>query len=253
VASKGPLALAFLAGLCALSHAAPAKKAKAAPARAKPAKVSRFIAPADATTAPAYRYAALSQVDCEAELKQRGIGFVREAAPGVAAPVRLTGTLHGVQFRTDLDARARATSPWEIADCRLALALSDLAAIVKQHDIVEVRHYSMYRPPPRPWPDGKVGARHSGGLALDAGRFVGKDGSVLDVDKHWNGGIGTKTCGPKAGPWPATAEAKKLRAILCEAADRRLFHVILTPNYNRPHKNHFHLEVTEGVKWFLVH
>lgn len=253
------LALACLAGAAAISHAGPAKKAaqkstkkpvKKAPKKA--AKPSRFIAPADATTAPAYQYGGLSQVDCEAQLKQRGISFQRETARGVLAPVRLTGPLQGVLFRTELDDKARATSVWEIADCRLVLSLDDLAGILKQHDIVEVRHYSMYRPPPQSWPDDKLGTRHNGGLALDAGRFIAKDGGVLDVDKHWNGAIGAKTCGAGAAPRPATPEAVKLRAILCEAADRRLFNVVLTPNYNRPHKNHFHLEVTEGVKWFLV-
>jgi hypothetical protein len=220
---------------------------------ARPPGPSRFNAPTDATTSPAYQYAALSQVDCEAELQKRGIGFQREPARGVLAPVRLTGPLQGIVFRTDLADAARATSPWELADCRLVLSLDDLAAILKQHDIVEVRHYSMYRPPPASWPEDRRGARHNGALALDAARFVGKDGSVLDVDKHFHGAIGAKTCGPGAEPRPATPEAVKLRAILCEAVDRRLFNVVLTPNYNRPHKNHFHLEVTEGVKWFLVH
>ncbi len=247
--------LVVVANLYALSGAA-APKAKPGPKpklKPKPAKVSRFIAPADATASPAYRYGVLSQLDCEAELKRRGVGFVRETARGVLAPVRLTGPLRGVQFRTDLDDRARAASPWEIADCRLVLALDDLAALLGRHDVVEVRHYSMYRPPPQPWPDDKLGTRHSGGLALDAGRFVAKDGRVLDVDKHFHGAIGAATCGAGAAPRPATAEALKLRAILCEAVDRRLFNVVLTPNYDRPHHNHFHLEVTAGVKWFLVH
>ena len=289
----GPLVLGLVGGVCAPAPAvaaptkpavteatkpAVAKAAKPAGAKAaKPARSakpsrpagatrtakaarpqrtpgpSRFSAPTDATTSPAYQYAALSQVDCEAELQKRGIGFQREPARGILAPVRLTGPLQGIVFRTDLADAARATSPWELADCRLVLSLDDLAAILKQHDVVEVRHYSMYRPPPASWPEDRRGARHNGGLALDAARFVGKDGSVLDVDKHFHGAIGAKTCGPGAEPRPATPEAVKLRAILCEAVDRRLFNVVLTPNYNRPHKNHFHLEVTEGVKWFLVH
>ena len=28
---------------------------------------------------------------------------------------------------------------------------------------------------------------------------------------------------------------------------------VLTPNFNRPHRNHFHLEVMANKKWFLVH
>jgi Extensin-like protein C-terminus len=248
----------------AKAKAAKAAKARPASVAAKPkqqqkkkkrskAKSPYFTAPADATTSPAFRYAALSQVDCEAELKQRGIGFQRETARGVLAPVRLTGPIQGVLFRTDLNDQARATSPWEIADCRLVLSLDDFASILKAHDIVEVRHFSIFRPPPKSWPEDKLGARHNGALALDAGRFVGKDGRVLDVDKHFHGAIGAKTCGPGAAPRPRAAEATELRAILCETADRRLFNVVLTPNYNRPHKNHFHLELTEGVRWFLVH
>jgi hypothetical protein len=231
-----------------------AKRGTSSSKRKKQArKVSRFTAPSDATRTPAYQYGQLSQADCEAELKKRGIGFQREEARGVVAPVRLTSPLQGVVFRTELGDKARATSPWEIGDCRLVLALDDFAGILKQHDIVEVRHYSMYRPPPASWPEDKIGTRHAGALALDAGRFIAKDGSVLDVDKHFHGAIGAKTCGDGAAPRPATPEARKLRAILCETADRRLFNVVLTPNYNRPHKNHFHLELTEGVKWFLVH
>jgi hypothetical protein len=50
-----------------------------------------------------------------------------------------------------------------------------------------------------------------------------------------------------------TPAATELRSILCEAVAQHLFNVVLTPNYNREHHNHFHLEVTAGVKWFLVH
>jgi len=209
--------------------------------------------PNDATSSPAYRYGMMSAPDCMAELKARKIPFVRETARGVRAPVRLTGPLHGVEFRTNLRDKARATTPWEIADCRLVLALDDFSQILARHGIVGVRHYSMYRLPPESWPDDKDATRHIGALAIDAGRFLTGDGGYLDVDKHFHGAIGDRTCGDRAAPHPATAEATELRAILCETVGERLFNVVLTPNYNRPHKNHFHLEVTSGVKWFLVH
>lgn len=213
---------------------------------------AHMISTRDAETTPAVRYAQLSQVDCEAELASRKIDFVREAGNAVLAPVRLTGPLHGVVFRTDAKDKDRLASPYEIADCRLALALDDFAQILASHDIVEVRHYSMYRPP-RSWPDGKIGSRHAGALAIDAGRFIDQSGAVLDVDRDFHGAIGARTCGEGAAPKPATDAALTLRAILCEAVEHRLFNVVLTPNYNRPHKNHFHLEVTAGAAWFLVH
>ncbi|HET9626951.1 MAG TPA: hypothetical protein VFP84_36580 [Kofleriaceae bacterium] len=232
---------------------------KAAAAKAKAAKRRRFAAmqahissPSDAADTPAVRYGALSQDDCEAALRDRNIDFVREDAVGVLAPVRVAGPLHGVTFRTDGKEDVRATSPYEIADCRLVLALDDFAEILAAHDIVEVRHYSMYRPP-HGWPDDKIGGQHNGALALDAGRFIDKAGHTLDVLHDFHGRIGGKTCGDGAGPHPATPDAVALREILCEAVDRHLFNVVLTPNYNRPHRNHFHLEVMSGARWFLVH
>ncbi len=240
--------------LCATSAAvaAPAGRSRKATKHRESATAARLTSPADATTSNAYRYGQLSQDACEAELATRNIAFVREAARGVRAPVRLTGPLHGVVFRTDAQDAARATSPYEIGDCRLVLALDDFAEILASHEIVEVRHYSMWRPPPPSWPEAKEATRHAGAVALDAGRFEKKDGSVLDVDKHFHGRIGAKTCGDGAGPRPVTPEATELRAILCETVAKHLFNVVLTPNYNRPHKNHFHLEVTEGAKWFLL-
>lgn len=214
------------------------------------------VQPPDAASAPAVRYASLGQGACEAELKKRGIAFTRvDSARGVLAPVRLTSGIRGITYRTELPAHQRATSPYEILDCRLVLALDDFSAILAKHDVVEVLHYSVYRPPSasHPWPSGKVGSRHDGGLAIDAGKFVRKDGSVLHVEKDFHGRIGTSTCGPNTGPDPATVEALALRKIVCEAAEQRLFNVELTPDYNWQHRNHFHLEVTANAKWFLVH
>jgi hypothetical protein len=208
--------------------------------------------PADASDTPAYRYARLSQTECEAELAARHIDYTQETAIAVAEPVRLAGPLHGVVFRTDQTAKTRRTSPYEIADCRLVLALDDFAEILSRHDIVEVRHYSMYRPP-KTWSDDKPATRHPGALAIDAGRFIDRAGAVLDVDHDFHGAIDARTCGEGAAPRPPTPSALALRAILCETVDRRLFNVVLTPNYNKPHHNHFHLELTAGVSWFLVH
>jgi hypothetical protein len=203
--------------------------------------------------APALRYGRLDRVTCETELERRGIPFSRvDEARGVLAPVRLQGTLHGVTFRTGLPEARRASSPWEIVDCRLALALDDFAAQLATHDITQVIHFSIYRPPIATWPDGKLASRHPGALAIDAGTFVKRDGTRLEVERDFHGHIGATTC-TGSGPHPATPEALELRRIVCDATEARLFNVALTPDYNRPHRNHFHLEVTAGVAWFVVH
>jgi hypothetical protein len=216
--------------------------------------VTARVAAADgmeASDAPVRRYAAMSRADCEAELAARKIAFKRETAKGVAEPVRLEGPLHGVTFRTNQHDADRETTIWEIADCRLVLALDDFAAILEKHDIVDVRHYSIHRAAPKKWPDDRIGKQHIGGLAIDAAKFIRKDGSALTVLDDFKGRIGAKTCGPKARVVKTDA-AKELREIVCAAVDQNLFNVVLTPDFNRPHRNHFHLEVMVGVPWQLV-
>lgn len=218
----------------------------------EPTDPSRFDKVVDPSQTPAVRYGSLEADACYAELARRHIAFTRESASGVDAPVRLAGPLHGVTFKTNLPEKQRATSHWEIGDCRLILSLDDFAEILTRYNIVEVRHYSMYRKPTE-GERATPGKRHNGAVAIDAAKFIDKDGAVLDVDKQFNGAIGDKTCGDGAAPHPVTPEATKLRSILCDAVAAHLFNVVLTPNYNPPHHNHFHLEVTRGVKWFLVH
>jgi hypothetical protein len=219
--------------------------------KSKRPSMKNISRPATPTETPAYRYGNMSRQECEHELLQREIPFQREEAKGVFAPVRLMGPLHGVTFRTNQSAEQRATSIWEISDCRLVLALDDFAAILARHDIVDVRHYSMYRKPGKSFADDKIAAQHNGAVAIDAARFIAADGTYYDVLDHFSGRIGAKTCGADAAPRKKTAQSLGLRAILCEAVEAHLFNIVLTPNFNRPHRNHFHLEIS-GAQWFLV-
>jgi hypothetical protein len=199
------------------------------------------------TPPPASRYAALDQAACETELKKRTIAFKRvDTARGVVAPVRLDGPLSGVTFRSNLAASQRKTAVMEIYDCRLVLALDDFAKILARHDVTEVIHLSVYRPVSKKVKlKNGVGRRHGGALAIDAAVFKTSDGKSMNVLKDFHGAIGARTC-------PPPASASELRKIACEASDARLFNVLLTPDYNRAHRNHFHLEVTSGARWFFV-
>ena len=244
--------LGFLA-LTACGGAAFGSKGQTSPSASDATASKGLSFPTDPSTTPAVEYAAMDSASCLEALGRRSISFQSvPSARGVATPVRLTGPLHGVSFHSALPAKARATSPFEIMDCRLVLALDDFAQILARYDVDEVVHFSAYRPPPKNWPAEKPGQRHGAALALDAAVFLKKDGTKLNVEKDFHGAIGAKTCGPRSGPWPATEEAKTLRAIACDTADAHLFNVELTPDFNAKHKNHFHLEVTPGVKWFLV-
>jgi hypothetical protein len=226
-------------------------RAKARPSAPRPRRHRPIVAAP--TNAPALRYAALDGAACLAELDARQIEFrAAEATPGVVTPLRLTAPLNGVLYRTDYADAARASTPYEIYDCRLVLALYDWSAQLTAAGFVEVRHFSAYRPPPRN-ARADVGKRHHGGLALDVRALRRVDGTELTVLAHFNGRIGGTSCGPRAtAPSPATAEAKELRAVLCRAAEAGIFNSVLTPHTDAPHRNHFHLELTPGVSWMMV-
>lgn len=208
---------------------------------------------AEAAASAASRYANLSSDAALAELGRRGIAFDRVTeAPGVRTPIRLTGKLHGVWVHSSLPDEERRTTPFEILDARLALALDDFAAVLANHDIVEVIHFTIYRPGDdsrEAGPQGK--ARHPGGLAIDVGALRKRGGAMLNVATHWPPGIGAKTCGDRARRVPLR-HGRELMSLVCEAKDLRLFHVILTPHFNRAHHDHLHLEIKPDTPWFLV-
>src|SRR4029078_8575220 len=103
-------------------------------------------------------------------------------------------------------------SPYEIYDCRLVLALDDWARVLARHDVVEVVHYSVYRPPPKKAVLTRRGRRHSGALAIDAAIFKTRDGQTMSVEKDFHGRISSKSCG--AGAASVGGLAAPARALL---------------------------------------
>ncbi len=207
---------------------------------------------------PATTYAGLGKTACLKELSRRKIPYSEVAhAPGVAAPVRLLGRLEGVLFRIDTPPTKDPKSAVDLVDCRLALALFDFAKVLSSKGIDEVHVASAWRPPKSSWPRDAKAKRHPGGLAIDVKRF-GKKLTKGETEKRWivvasdfRGKIGSKVCGSRATQ-KTTNEGALLRSIVCEAAKANLFTSILTPNYDRAHRDHFHFEITKGVAWTLL-
>jgi hypothetical protein len=250
------LALASWLGACELS-AGPAQP-----------KRPRTVDDPAWASAPSHRHASMSRERCLVELRRLGVRF-REAGParGVLAPIRLEGPLGGVVWRTELSAAERATSPHELLDCRLALALHELGPALVARGIDEAVVHSFWRPPPASWPLDQPHVRHPGGLAVDVKRFLrGTAGASetaspgappsksndLVVARDWRPAIGTPPCASDARVDPPTAEATELRSLFCELARERRFTSMLSPNYDRAHHDHFHLELRPGVRWRIV-
>jgi len=214
------------------------------------------VAPAPTpTNAPAFlTYARMDRATCEGELARRQVPFARAAeTPGVMAPVRFTGSVNGVSIHGGAPPAQRATSKYEIFDCRLALAMGDFTAMLAARGVTEIIHHSAYRPqsesgctPRHP------GEQHCAALAVDVGYFKRRDGTTLTIEKDFGGRIGQDTCSGRFGPQPPTANGLELWGIVCEAARRTTFNTILTPNFNAEHRNHFHLEVAASAEWMMI-
>jgi hypothetical protein len=214
----------------------------------------RFVhEPPEVEATAAYHYAALTDQDCLAELKTRGVPFESvDRTRGVDTPLRFTGPIRGVTFRRTFSTTLNDNAPQTIADCRLALAVDDLAALLHTLGVVEAQYYSMYRR--RGLGFIKPGRRHPGGRAIDLVSVKLEDGTAYSVQNDFRGRPGRKTCGDGAAvPTKDTPGARFWRTVTCKMGERRSFNLILTPHYDWGHRDHLHLEVRSGIRWFLVH
>jgi hypothetical protein len=197
----------------------------------------------------AHEIAALSDRQCLRVLRRAAVPFEPSARAqlGVAQPIFVTGPIGGVSVRASGRRAIR-----ELMDCRLAVALLRWSRMLRALGVREVIHLSTYRPPSeREAEHDPVQSRHAGGMAIDAGSFVLDDGTVLSVLDDFHGRLRRPVCGPDARV-PRNTAARLLRTIACDAARRGLFHVVLTPNFNVPHRNHLHLEVARSTSWLFV-
>ncbi len=238
------LAFFFALVLPAAGRAADAEAATERVSYAEP-----LPSPVVAKSSSASRWAGLSPQQCLAELSRRKLGVTRfrGMAVGVATPVRVTGPIAGVRFVTP-----GRKSPYGILDCRLALALSELAPLLKRYDVVEARIDNMYRPRAH-LPGKKKPSQHSFGLAVDLTRLKRADGSELVVERDFQGAIGEPVCGDGARARPElSSDAGVLRDLICEVARSGLFHHILTPNHDAAHRDHFHLDIARGARQRII-
>lgn len=211
-------------------------KARAKPRAAKAAEAQEL----DVATSP--------DQPCHVQLRSAGVSFVKvsaQRAPEVHLPIRLTGSVAGVEIRGT--GKNQAT---HYLDCHLALALVRWAAPLKAVGVVRIDHYSIYRP------DAEVaGTRkpsgHALALAIDAGRFHLSDGRVLTVLDTW--ADKTKGADPCTARAQESADEHLLRELVCNAARSSIFQTIVTPHHNPEHDNHVHLEVSRAFAPTWIH
>ncbi len=173
----------------------------------------------------------LTGAACIRDLVKRGIAV--KAAParfGMENAVELTGKIGGVEW---VNAWA-PKRPMQI-DCRFAYSLLRFAPLLTAHKVVRVTWTSTYRAPS----GRRVISQHGHGLAVDVHSLILDDGRELVVLKDWRKAYGTKDdCVGK----PATADGRLMRQLICATEKAGIFRLILTPDSDWDHQNHFHID-----------
>jgi len=133
-----------------------------------------------------------------------------------------------------------------IMDCRLALSLVFFARELHSRGVVAIRHMSVIRPGARVGGTGRISG-HARGLAIDVGALVLEGDERLVIEEVWSDRRrGASPCEAQGGD---SQELTMLRELACQAAESGLFQVVLTPHFDRAHRNHLHFEVRPDVDW----
>lgn len=205
-------------------------------------------APAAKATLKVRKSAATGSMDelaCNKALKALKIPHVR--APGAAKigqPIVVTGPIGGVDFDTGRPYEKRTAATGDAIDCRLAVALVDLAHVVKKHGVTTVLVKSFHRPGQK-IVDAGAPLRHRIGFAIDVSGFKTKSGEVWNVQKDFHGKVAQATCGAGAAkPIPDSAAARELWSIFCQIVATEAFDSGISPNYNAAHFDHVHFDLT---------
>jgi hypothetical protein len=166
--------------------------------------------------------------DCKAELERRGVAFKPVKRAGVANGVEVTGPLGGIPYASEQPL---------VIDCSLAVSLDEAGKYMRELGVTKVGFSSAYsrrnvRFTNRP-------SKHSFGLALDVHSYdVGAVGT-LRIDKDYEQGLGDDVdCVGR----PLTQGGAVLKILQCQLVRSGLFHLVLSPDYDDAHHDHFHLE-----------
>jgi hypothetical protein len=193
--------------------------------------------------APAMKNANLSPATCRQEVQRRKLPVKRDGrpTPGVATALRFTGPLGSVRFLT-----AGWKSPFGVMDCRLVLAFEAMTEVLQEHGVAVVSVGTIYRRGSKL--RSSKPSQHAHALAADIVGFKLEDGRELVIERDFAGEIGQPVCGPESRLVEATPESIVLRNLICDLARRQLFHYMLTPNYDRAHHDHLHVDIVRNGK-----
>ena len=182
---------------------------------------------------------------CRAWLDLYGVAYtVGPANEGVSDPVTLTLPVNGMRFRYIANTTQRSKF---FMDCTLARSLVLAAPFWRTRGVVEVADYGVYNyrcigsgTPPN-CPNGM--SQHAYAKAIDLAAFTTADDATYTVETDWViDPAAERTCEA------ATAGDKDawLHQVICALKADDVWNIVLTPNYNADHRDHFHVDLTAG-------
>ena len=145
-----------------------------------------------------------------------------------------TGSGCGIQTAISLNQSVASLNRPARMTCGLALALNDYERAVLQpaawahfgQPVVRMHHVGAYACRGRSGNPNRL-SEHAFGRAIDLVAFELADGTIIRVSDHWRG----------AGAYSAFLQNAARGAC-------RHFGVVLTPNHDRAHRDHFHLDIS---------
>jgi len=134
-----------------------------------------------------------------------------------------------------------------LMDCSLAISLHRLTQALLPFGIDEVIHIGIYNYRCIGGGDPDSGtctpSQHAYAQAIDLHAFgiAGSD-DTYSTEDDW-------VITTRADPCPIPASDEKdriLKELACTMWSERIFNIVLTPNYDAGHRNHFHVDLTAG-------
>ncbi|MCG8424246.1 MAG: extensin family protein [Proteobacteria bacterium] len=167
---------------------------------------------------------------CFRALEELGVRYQRVERPGIAIAVRVRGDLGGVTYR------GYRKKPL-VLDCSLVVSLAVAGRYMAQHGIERATYSSSYQR--RKVRGTDRWSKHAFGLALDVHVFAGSAAGQLSVKDDYERGLGDDA---DCIGQPKTSAGTVLRQLTCQFLGSDLFRMVLTPDTDAAHHNHFHLE-----------
>lgn len=182
--------------------------------------------------------------DCHAALAMYQLDYtVGPARMGVVDPVTVTPPINGIAYRGVGAANPRTSL---YGDCTLMLSLAKATPFYRARGVVEVTDYGIYnyRCIGGGTPPCQNGiSQHAYATAIDLAAFTTSDGETAVVNDDWVIDPNSEeTCEAPTEP----GKDAFLHELICALKTAEIWNIVLTPNYNAAHRDHFHVDLSPG-------